>query len=158
MNKKYSFKIIINENCNEGKIIYEDYEINFITNNKIEGNIFSLILGGYTRLYFSDINNKAVWLGGYNPFESWKKINLIFPNSQNGEIYIEEELKNKDIMDEYYCEDWKTYYDKKQNIVCIGDYKSNSKDIAVEFCNNIVAVFEDKYLKAIWIKDIIFKS
>ncbi|MDD2496105.1 MAG: hypothetical protein PHE29_13040 [Tissierellia bacterium] len=41
--------------------------------------------------------------------------------------------------------------------MCIGDYNTNREDIAIEFCTNIVAVFEEKYLKAIWIKNIEFE-
>lgn len=158
MNKKYSFKIVKNGKCIDGKIFYnKDEEIDFHTNYNIEGRAFSLMIGaGYNHCDFSDITNKAEWFGGYNPSKIWKNSALIFPQSQKGEIYIENELDQ--IMDgQWYVNDWNTYYDKKQNIVCIGDYNINKNDITIEFCTNIIAVFEEKYLKAIWIKDIEFQ-
>lgn len=157
MNKEYSFKIVNNEICVDGIVVYQDEEIFFDTDNKIKGRIFSLMIGkGYNTFDFSVIKNKAQWFGGYNSSKNWINSNLIFPQYQKGEIYIENNLEN--IMDgQWYVENWKTYYDKKQNILCIGNYNTNPEDIAIEFCTNIIAVFEEKYLKSIWIKEISFK-
>lgn len=153
MNREYNFKILNNNNCIEGIVIYKDEEIFFDTCYKIEGRIFSLMIGkGCNTFDFSMITNRAEWFGGYNSSKNWIKRKLIFPKYQKGEIYIENNLEN--IMDgQWYAEDWKTYYDKKQNILCIGNYNIEEQDVAIEFCTNIVVVFSGKYLKSIWIKD-----
>lgn len=161
MNKKYSFRTINNGKCIDGKVVYnKDEEIDCRANIglTIEDCPFSLMIGmGYNRCDCSMITGKVIWFGGHNSKQLWKKEKLIFPQSQKGEIYIENELKP--IMDgQWYVQDWITYYDEKQNILCIGDCNTRQEDIAIEFCTNIIAVFEDKYLKAIWIKDIDFTS
>lgn len=155
MNKEYSFKTIVNKNCIDGKVIYyKDDGLVFKTNHGIDGRPFSLMIGkGYNAFDFSDKTNRASYFGGHNPKQLWKDKELIFPQSQKGEIYIENELEH--IMDgQWYVEDWNTYYDERQKIICIGDYNTNETDIAIEFCTNIVAVFQEKYLKAIWVRDI----
>lgn len=67
MNKEYSFKIFINDNCINGKVFYnKDYEIDFRRNDKTNDNIFRLHIGnGYMRYYFSMKTGKAIWFGGH---------------------------------------------------------------------------------------------
>lgn len=159
MNREYSFKIINNEKCFNGNVFYNtDYEIDFRKNYSIEEDVFCLYIGkGYNRCYFLMTTGKYVWFGGHNHYKIWKIKKLVFPKFQKGEIYLENSIKDKLIPDEWYVKNWDTYYDKDQNLLCIGDYNTNREDIAIEFCTNIVAVFEEKYLKAIWIKNIEFE-
>ncbi len=157
INKEYSFKTICNGNCIEGIPIYEQRSISYLSDYQEKGNIFSLYIG-YTSLDFSDFTNMAIGFDGYNSFYGWKKESLYFPISRKGEIYIENNIKDLEIRSEYYTKNWITYYDEEKNILCIGDYNTKEEDIAIEFFTNTVAVFEEKYLKAIWIKNMEFKD
>ena len=155
MNKRYIFKILDNENYIKGKIKYDGLEFLFEKQSeevfKCKRSIFILYIGaGYNRIIFLEKSKKGDWFGGFNNRSNWINRNLEFPKSVKGELYLECEIEKtdgNDILDEWYIEDWSTYYDKEKNIVCIGDYNINNNDIAVEFCENIIAVLEEKYLK-----------
>lgn len=152
------FKAIKNEECIEGKMFYEKNE--FIFNSNSGTGEFSLMIGnGYNELSVARFNYRIYSFGGTNVREMWIKKSLKFPNSEKGELYIQgDEINICDYDGEWYVRDWNTYYDEKDNIVCIGDCNTQSKDSAIEFCKGVIAVLREHDLKAIWIKNINFKE
>lgn len=154
MNKEFTFKYKITNECPNGYVIYKNEEILFIQNNKNIDRQFSLMIGyGYNDLSISIINNKVVTFNGANPKRIWKKANLELPNYLKGEVYIDNDLES--IMDgQWYTETWDTYYDKNKNILCIGEKIINPDDIFIEVCENIVICLDEIYLKGIWIIDL----
>ena len=118
---------------------------------------FSLMIGkGYCELSIAKFNLKIYSFEGVNFKDNWINTNLKFPNSLKGELYVNDIIiDNNDGI--WYAKNWNTYYDNKNNFICIGDYIVNIDDIAVEFCKNTIAVIDKGKLKAIWLKNIKFK-
>jgi len=154
MNKEYTFKYKITNECLDGYVKYQNKEILFIQNNKNMDRQFSLMIGyGYNDLSISTINNKVVTFNGVNPKKIWKKAKLKLPEYLKGEVYIDNDLES--IMDgQWYTETWNTYYDKHNNILCIGEKTIDSSDVFVEVCKNIIICLNGIYLKGIWIIDL----
>ena len=129
-----NYKFIIKESPEyiEGEIFYKNNE--FIFESKDGNGEFSLMIGkGYCELSIAKFNSRIYSFGGVNFKENWINDGI------------------------WYTENWNTYYDEKNNFICIGDSRVNTNSKAVEFCKNIVAVIEKDELKAIWIKNIKFK-
>ncbi len=156
INKHYTLKASNNEICYEGSVFYNITGINFQSRlSRFFVGDFGMYIGRY-RLYFSVMTRKAMGFGGSIDSDTWIKRNLKFPRSFKGALYLENDLYHGN---ESYVEDWSTYVDKEQNMICIGDDNANENDVAVEFCTDTVAVLEDgKYLKAIWMKNIDFEG
>ena len=154
MNKEYTFKYKITNKCRNGYVIYRNKEILFIENNKNIDRQFSLMIGyGYNDLCISTINNKVVTFNGVNPKRIWKMAKLKLPQYLKGEVYIDNALEP--IMDgQWYTETWDTYYDKKNNILCIGEKIIDSSDVFIEVCQDIVICLNNIYLKGIWVIDL----
>lgn len=51
-----------------------------------------------------------------------------------------------------YAVDWKTYYDRKQGVICIGTYLLPCNSVNVEFNRNTGVSIVDGKLIALWIK------
>lgn len=153
--KNIIFKIKESLECINGEIFYHKNEFIFETNN---GNgEFSLLIGkGYCELSVAKFNLRVYSFGGVNFKDTWIDKNLEIPNSVKGELYVNNIVNNNDGI--WYTENWNTYYDKKNNFICIGDYIVNENIIGVEFCKNIIAIVDQGQLKSIWLKNINFKE
>ena len=148
------FKIKNNLKSIDGKIFYKENE--FIFQSDIKSGEFSLMIGkGYCELSISKYNMRVNSFGGINFMEDWIEQDLKFPESTEGELYISgSSIKNSD--GDWYTKKWKTYYDKKNGYICIGNYKYKKNCNAVEFCKDIIAMINNKKLKAIWLRNINF--
>lgn len=158
MDDNITFKISKSSEYINGEISYENNEFIF-ESNKGKGE-FSIMLGkGYCELSIARFNSKIYSFEGMNNKEDWISKALEFPNSIKGELYlINRNIDTINYDGIWYTEDWNTYYDRDNNFICMGNYKTDLNDIAVEFCKNIVAVIIKNKLKSIWIKNINFKS
>lgn len=153
--KNIIFKIKERLECVDGEIFYNKNEFIFETNN---GNgEFSILIGkGYCELSVAKFNLRVYSFGGVNFKDTWIDKNLEIPNSVKGELYVNDIVNNNDGI--WYTENWNTYYDKKNNFICMGDYIVNENTIGVEFCKNIIAIVDKGQLKSIWLKNINFKD
>lgn len=153
--KNIIFKIKESLECVDGEIFYNKNEFIFETNN---GNgEFSILIGkGYCELSVAKFNLRVYSFGGVNFKDTWIDKNLEIPNSVKGELYVNDIVNNNDGI--WYTENWNTYYDKKNNFICMGDYIVNENTIGVEFCKNIIAIVDKGQLKSIWLKNINFKE
>jgi len=151
-----TFEINEKAECIDGEIFYYKNEFIFETNSG-KGE-FSLMLGkGYCQLSIAKFNSRVYSFDGMNWKEDWINKKLTFPQSVKGELYINN-IYVESGQGNWYVENWNTYYDKKNNFICIGNCTVNQDDVSVEFCKNIVATIGKGKLKSIWIRDIIFKS
>ena len=142
-----------------GEITYNNNEFVF-ESNSVKGE-FSLMLGrGYCELSITRVNSRINSFGGINIKEDWISNDLVFPSNIKGELHFISSTTDINSYDgTWYVENWNTYYDEKNNYICMGDCDTNSEDIiAVEFCKNIIAVTERGNLRSIWIRNINFKS
>jgi hypothetical protein len=51
---------------------------------------------------------------------------------------------------DYYATDWKSYFDKRNNHICIGNPNIKKDDDCIEFATGIIAVLRGSELIAIW--------
>ena len=95
---------------------------------------------------------RQVW--GFCTWEGWQKKELHLPNYSSGAILYEAKLipgVSERIPD---SENWAKYYDEASGWVCIGEERTQTNDIAVEFADHTIAVLQDGNLKALWIKPV----
>lgn len=115
--------------------------------------LITCILVGYIYLIFNDYN-KFIGLDGFCPINFEEDTQLVLPHFEQKDIL----LRNDDDYDTYRIigsEGWKRYFDHKTGWICIGKSKYESPIQAVQNRPDCGFVFEDGFLKAVWIKAVL---
>jgi len=111
-----------------------------------------MISGAYTSLDIDHINCEAKHISGCNPKHLWKNKGLNKPLSKRGKLLVQFEKKIIPGTGKDYASDWKTYFDKSNSIICIGDSVTIDSDVCIEFASEIIAVLRGSNLVAVWAK------
>lgn len=144
MKVTYKFSNIINE----GKLIYRKNESSFDFISNLCGDISIVI--GYLQLTINSSTNQLVSVWGLHPYYNWIKEDLVVPQFDKGIVKLENNYISAISYNEEEFTDWKTYCDKKNGWICIGE--KNTTGVTIMFATDCLVVITDKKLKALWLK------
>lgn len=137
------------------EIIYSISEQNFYPASW-KKNDYTIIIGSeYVGLDVDLDRKQIVQVSGFSPKKIWVKSSLSLPVGKEGSIFIQTKNDPVSGTGTNYGETWLTYFDEKQNLICIGNQTMASNDICIEFSKNCFAVIDlNNQLKSIWLKPI----
>jgi len=99
----------------------------------------------------------ASQVSGFCPHMSWIRKSLSIPASFTGSLLLlDETIDTPDIVRIDGSSDWNVSYDPGTGWVCIGFETEDQEDVAVEFATDTIVVLHPPYLKAVWLKPILF--
>lgn len=139
----------------QNEIIYSISEQSFYPDSWMD-NDYTIIIGTEYVGLDVDLNHKQiVQVSGLSPQNIWVRSTLSLPVSKEGSIFIQEKNDPVSGTGINYGDTWLTYFDEKQNLICIGNPTTASDDICIEFSKNCYAVIDlNNQLKSIWLKPI----
>ena len=142
-------------NFSKGNLVYSLPEQSFYYEPWLDNN-FTVILGNsYLGIDIDLTNNHAVQVSGFSPIALWKKQRLVLPKCIVGTIRVETDSTFVSGTGVSYGEDWPSYYDNIQEVVCLGDTSCFSTDVCVNFAGGCFAVINSSHqLKSVWLKPI----
>ncbi len=145
-------------NINEAKTqlnyepTYSKEDQSFSTIPEIPSEYSIMVKGNYTSLDVSLNTSTLCCVSGFNPQSTWIKAKLVYPKFVKCAVQVgfDNEPQLGTGMD--YALDWKTYYDSKQGVVCIGKCLLPIDSVNVEFNSNTGVSIVNGKIIAIWIK------
>ena len=146
----FSFELHDQDMPGELLYIQDEYSLLYEPFNSAVG--VSIICGSYTSLDTVLETGLIAHISGYNSKRLWLATDKAIPKSVKGQIRAHfDDLPQKGTGIDY-DRSWKTYYNKQDTCLCLGDDSALDDDKCIEFANGIVAVIRGSDLVAIWAK------
>jgi hypothetical protein len=132
--------------------IYIKKDQSFSSIPEIPSEFSIMIKGNYTSLDISLNTSTLCCVSGFNPQNTWIEAHLSCPEFVKCAVQVEFDFEPQLGMGMDYAVDWKTYYDRKQGVICIGTYLLPCNSVNVEFNRNTGVSIVDGKIIALWIK------
>jgi len=110
----------------------------------------SIMCGAYTGLDTICETGLIVQLSGLSPKSVWLPMKLKMPQAIKGNLTVHFDSPPMKGTAVDYDRNWKTYYNKNESCICVGECHILDSDICIEFTSNVVAVLRNSQLVAIW--------
>ena len=147
-----TFSFYSTEKIPESKFLYISNEYAFTTKPFCSNIDVGILFGASTELGIISETKEVSGFSGYSPKSGWKEKELDMPSSRKCRLLVDfKTMPIKGVCLGYnpYCE---TFFDKKTQIICVGDYNLKATDDYVEFASDMVAVLREGDLVALWTK------
>lgn len=130
----------------QGALQYNDQAHGFDTTPRSSGAGASLLVNDLQLELDEDGVVLHVW--GLCPRESWEQRDLSLPSARDARLQWNEEVEPGISVRLNKAGRWKTYYDGRTSLLCIGD--PDSEGDAVRFAPGSVGVFDGGVLCSLW--------
>ena len=143
------FDFLYEKRCFVGALKYLSLEKSFYFDpwNSSES---SIIIGkSYFGLDFFVKSGEIVQVSGLNPSSTWINKQLVIPKSKTGRVFCNTNILLPVGIGIDYRRDFETFFDKKNNYICVGDPQLDSQCACIEFCNKTYAVIKNRELLSI---------
>ncbi len=115
------------------------------------------VLVGDVEILFNSVLRSASQLRGLCPHTGWIKRSLPIPESFTGSfLLLDNSIDVPDIVRLDGTSAWSASYDPGSGWICIGDDTSIAQGMGVEFATDSIAVLHNTFLKALWLKPILY--
>ena len=115
------------------------------------------VLVGDVEILFDSVLRSASQLRGLCPHTRWIKRSLSIPESFTGSLLLlDTTLDAPDIVRLDGTTEWSVSYDPGSGWICIGSDTYSPEDVGVEFATDSVAILHNTYLKALWLKPVLY--
>ena len=133
----------------DGKLVYVPSDFSFDTINRRISSVTSLLVN-YINVDFS-VDRKAVAIWGLCPQSSWRQGCVTSPDSQSGELQLQEDLTpGVSIRITRLGEYWPVTYDLSSGWLCVRQEKI-MPDQAVEFVAGCVVGLQKEKICGLWL-------
>lgn len=149
------FIIQLSNDIEDGKLIFKEKEYSFDFEPKKV--VDSSLLIGYLNLTIQSETKKLKSIWGMNPHTTWKHEYFELPIYENGNIYIDGDLKAGDNKRLIEAGEWKTYFNPVSGWVCVGNFLTSQDTKVIQFASNCMLSIKNGFIEAIWLKPIIVK-
>jgi hypothetical protein len=116
-------------------------------------NSYTLLIGkSYCGLDLDADTGEIMQISGCNPMRLWIECNLEIPVAVMGRVFFQSDIPLIPGTGSDYDRSWNTFYDRKQQYICLGPQPIISDCIHIQFAPYLIASIRNDQIVSIWAK------